>query len=100
MNIVRVNNGNVELRKDNGVLIRRIGHGNAIFADISGDQAYIVITTTRGDVELYKENGVELRVLILSDAVNARFTGEDIMINKKNGRTRIVGMNGSVKREF
>jgi hypothetical protein len=35
MNILRINNGKVELRKDNGSLIRIFGNGDAINEDIN-----------------------------------------------------------------
>jgi len=35
MNILKINSGKVELRKDSGALIRSIGNGDAIQADIN-----------------------------------------------------------------
>ena len=61
MNILKINNGKVELRKDNGALIRIIGNGDAINADINNDGSLILITTVRGKVELRKENGSFIR---------------------------------------
>jgi hypothetical protein len=37
MNILKINNGKVELRKDNGSFIRMIGNGDATNADINDD---------------------------------------------------------------
>jgi hypothetical protein len=57
MNILKINNGKVELRNDNGSLIRIIGNGDAVNADIDDDGTLILITTVRGKVELRKESG-------------------------------------------
>jgi hypothetical protein len=57
MNILKINNGKVELRNDNGSLIRIIGNGDAVNADINDDGTLILITTVRGKVELRKESG-------------------------------------------
>jgi len=48
MNILKINNGKVELRKDNGSLIRILGNGDAVNADINNDCSLILITTVRG----------------------------------------------------
>jgi hypothetical protein len=42
MNILKISNGKVELRKDNGALIRTIGNSDAINADISNDSSLIL----------------------------------------------------------
>lgn len=44
MNIVKLNKGKVELRKDNGTLIRSIGNGDAANADINNDGSLILVT--------------------------------------------------------
>ena len=49
MDIIKINNGRVELRKDNGTLIRTIGNGDAIQADINADGSLVLITTARGN---------------------------------------------------
>ena len=60
MNILKINNGKVELRKDSGALIRTIGNGDAIQADINTDGSLVLITTVRGKVELRNENWLNL----------------------------------------
>jgi len=42
--------GMVELRKDNGSLIRILGNGDAVDADINNDGSLILVTTVRGKV--------------------------------------------------
>ena len=63
MNILKINSGKVELRKDNGSLIRTIGNGDAIQADINTDGSLVLITTGRGKVELRKESGALIRTV-------------------------------------
>lgn len=57
MNLVTIKNGKVELRKSNGSLIRTMGSGDAISADINASGMLVVITTVKGKTELRKENG-------------------------------------------
>lgn len=61
MNILKISSGKVELRKDNGALIRIIGNGDAINARFSGKD--IVVSTNRGKTELRKENGSLIRII-------------------------------------
>ena len=61
MNILKINQGKVELRKDTGSLIRIIGNGGAVNADISNDGSLILVTTVKGIVELRKESGSLVR---------------------------------------
>jgi len=74
MNIIKINNGKVKLRKDNGSLIRNIGNGDAVSADINSDQSLVVITTVKGKVEIRKENGSLVRTIgnLSSSAIRTR----------------------------
>jgi len=71
MNIVKVSNGKVELRKDTGSLIRTIVTIGAIDEDINNNGSLILVTTSNGRVELRKESGSLLRTIVSSNAVNA-----------------------------
>lgn len=63
MNILKINSGKVELRKENGALIRIIGKGmQKKNSDISHDGSLIVVTTIEGKVELRKESGIFVRI--------------------------------------
>jgi hypothetical protein len=44
MNILKLNNGKVEIRKDTGSLVRTIGNGDAVFADFNAAQTLVLIT--------------------------------------------------------
>jgi hypothetical protein len=60
-NILQIKSGRVEIRKENGSLVRTIGNGDAVAADFNNDQSLLVITTVKGKVERRKENGSLIR---------------------------------------
>jgi hypothetical protein len=98
MNILQIKSGKVEIRKENGSLIRTIGHGDAIAANFNSDQSLVLITTVKGTVEIRKENGSLLRTIGHGDATNAQWYGNDIAINTTKGKTEIRKENGSLIR--
>jgi hypothetical protein len=98
MNILKINNGKVELRKDNGSLIRIIGNGDAVNADINDDGSLILITTVRGKVELRKENGSFIRSIGIGDATSAKFSGKDILVTTNKGKTELRKESGALIR--
>jgi len=98
MNILQIKNGKVEIRKDNGSLIRTIGFGDAVSADFNHDQSLVVITTIKGKVELRKENGSLIRTIVNSDATNARWHGADIAVTTNKGKTELRKESGSLIR--
>ena len=53
MNILKINNGKVELRKDRGSLIRTIGNGDAVNADINNNGSLKI----EGDFEIVDKAG-------------------------------------------
>ena len=98
MNILKINRGKVELRKDNGSLIRTIGNGDAISADINTDQSLVVITTVKGKVEVRKENGSLVRNVGNGDATNAKWYGNEVAVTTNKGKTELMKENGSLIR--
>ena len=96
MNIVKVANGKVELRKDNGTLIRTIGNGDAVAAFFNANQTLVVITTNKGKVEIRKDNGTLVRILVNGDATNAYWSGNEIVIQTNKGKTEIRKDNGTL----
>ena len=100
MNILKISGGKVELRKDNGSLIRTIVSSNAISADINTVQDKILITYLSGKVELRKENASLIRTIASSKAIDARFNGTDIAVRLSNGKTELRKENGSLIRTF
>lgn len=98
MNILQIKSGKVEIRKDNGSLIRTIGNGDAVYADFNGDQSLVVITTVKGKVEIRKDNGSLVRTIGNGDALNGRWYGSDIAIGTNKGKTELRKENGSLIR--
>ena len=95
MNILKIVNGKIEVRKDNGSLIRTFSvtsGDTAVNADFNGNQSLIAITTAKGKVELRKENGSLVRYITVtsgSTAVNVRWNGSDLAITTNKGKTEI-----------
>jgi uncharacterized cupin superfamily protein len=85
MNLLKISSGKVELRKDSGSLIRTIGNGDAVQADINSDGSMVLITTVRGKVELRKESGSPIRTMGSGDATSAKFSGNDILVTTSIG---------------
>jgi len=98
MNILQIKNGKVDIRKDNGSLVRTIGSGDAIAADFNGDQSLVVITTIKGKVEIHKENGSLVRTIGNGDATNTRWYGSDIAVTTNKGKTELRKESGSLIR--
>ncbi len=87
MNILQIKSGKVEIRKDNGSLVRTIGNGDAVSADFNSDQSLVLITTIKGKVEIRKDNGTLARTIGNGDATNARWHGSDIAITTTKVKT-------------
>jgi len=98
MNILIVKSCKVEVRKDNGSLIRTIGNGDAVAAEFNSEQSLVLLTTIKGKVELRKENGSLVRTLGNGDATNARWMGGDVAITTNKGKTELRKENGSLIR--
>lgn len=98
MNILQIKSGKIEIRKDNGSLVRTIGNGDAVSADFNSDQSLVAITTVKGKVEIRKENGSLVRTIGNGDATNARWHVSDIAITTTKGKTELRKENGSLIR--
>lgn len=95
MNILKINSGKVELRKDSGSLIRTIGNGDAVYADMNQDGSLILITTVRGRVELRRESGSFIRTIVYGDATSAKFSEKDILVTTNIGKTELRKESGA-----
>jgi hypothetical protein len=98
LNILKINKGKVELPKDNGSLIRTIGNGDAVDADINRDGSLVLIITVRGKVELRKDNGSLIRTMGNGDATSAKFSGNDILITTSKAKTELRKESGAIIR--
>jgi len=61
MNILKLENGKLELRKDNGSFIRTITSDGGKSGKFNGED--LLISLTNGKTELRKENGSFIRTL-------------------------------------
>jgi hypothetical protein len=98
MNILQIKNGKVDIRKNNGSLVRTIGNGDAVAADFNDNQTLVVITTIKGKVEIRKENGALVRTIGNGDATNAKWYGSDIAVTTNKGKTELRKESGSLIR--
>jgi flagellar hook assembly protein FlgD len=95
MNIIQIKGGKIEIRKDNGALVRTIG-SDAVSATFNDDQSLVVITTSKGKVEIRKENGALVRTIGSGNAASAKWHGSDIAISTYKGKTEIRKENGAL----
>lgn len=86
MNILKITNGKLELRKPRDSLIRTIQSSGVSNADINNAGTLIVITNDKGQVILRKESGSLIRTICTSNCTNAKFSGNDIIVTKSNGK--------------
>jgi hypothetical protein len=61
MNILTLENGKVELRKENGSLVRTIVSSHAVGCKWNGEN--IAVNTDKGKTEIRKENGSLIRTI-------------------------------------
>jgi hypothetical protein len=92
--IAKIVNSKVELRKENGVLIRTIPITGAVEVDLSQDEEQLLVTLASGKVELRKVNGILIRTLVNSNAFGARFHGNDVLVKTNSGRMELRKLNG------
>lgn len=98
MNILKLVNGKLELRKDNGSLIRTLVSSGVIDANLNADATLIIITTDKGKIELRKESGSLVRTITSSGGKSAKFSGADLLITLSNGKTELRKESGSLIR--
>ncbi len=79
-----------------GNLGRRISE-NVVYGTFDDKTSTFLVTKMDGKVELRDTNG-NLRRVVSSDTIEARYSGIEIIIRKKDGRTCIIDQMGNVKR--
>ncbi|MDD3286800.1 MAG: hypothetical protein PHI14_04810 [Bacteroidales bacterium] len=100
MYITQIKNGKVEIRKISGSLVRTIGNGDAVSADLNSDQSLVVITTIKGKVEIRKINGSLVRTIGNGNAIDAKWYNNEIAISTDKGKTELRKESGSLRRTF
>jgi len=86
------------MRSTSGSLIRVVGNGDAVNAELSRDGKLVLITTNQGKVEIRQETGSLIRTIGNGDAVNAKFHENDIMVYTKSGKMELRKDHGSLIR--
>ena len=79
-----------------GNLGRRISE-NVAFGTFNESTSTFLVTKTDGKVELKDMNGTVRRV-VSNDGLEARFSGDDIIVRRKDGKTCVVDIYGNVQR--
>lgn len=82
---VKVVNGRVELRKNNGILIRVVGYSNALHADLHPMQNMILIVTETGKLEIRCLEGSVIKEILPSGVKYAKFKNDIIEIQSVKG---------------
>lgn len=82
---VKVVNGRVELRKDNGILVRVVGYSNAIYAELNSSKDVVLIITETGRLELRCLEGKMMKEVLPAGAKSAKFKNDKIIVNTANG---------------
>ena len=85
MYITQIKNGKVEIRKISGSLVRTIGNGDAVSADLNSDQSLVVVTTIKGKVEIRKISGSLVRTIGNGNAIDAKWYNDEIAISTDRG---------------
>lgn len=79
-----------------GNLGRRISE-SVVYGTFDDSTSTFLVTKIDGKVELRDTNG-NLKRIISNDSIEARFSGGDIILRKKDGRTCITDQVGNIKR--
>ena len=79
-----------------GNIGRRIAE-NVGFGTFDDDTSTFLVTRLNGKVDLFDTNGNHKRTLI-NDSTEARFSGNEIVVRKNDGRTCIIDRVGNLKR--
>ncbi len=98
MNILKLVNGKLELRKDSGSLVRTLASSGVIDADLNNSGTLVLITTDKGKIELRKESGSLIRTITSSGGKSGKFSGENLVISLTNGKTELRKESGSLIR--
>ena len=84
---VKVVNGRVELRHNNGILIRVVGYSNAIHAELHPVKKIVLIITENGKLELRCLEGRLIKEILPFGVKDAKFKNDIIEILSVKGHT-------------
>lgn len=89
---VRVVNGRVELRKDNGILVRVVGYSNAIHAEFHPTKFLLLILSETGKVELRTLEGNVIKEIATSGIKHAFFQNEKVIMTNARGDSKEISL--------
>jgi hypothetical protein len=89
MNYLKTSNGRVELRQNDGSLIRNIGSDDSNCASMRQEDYMILITTKDGSVKMYSEKGKIVNLIKKGGATSATFIDNHILIFTNEGRIEL-----------
>jgi hypothetical protein len=91
---VKVVNGRVELRKDNGVLIRVVGYSNALYAELHYSNNMLLILSETGKLELRTPEGNIIKEIADSGIKKANFDRDKIVLSTDKSGVIELSLNG------
>jgi len=87
---IRVVSGRVELRKENGVLIRVIGYSNAVHAEFNDSKNMLLILSETGKVEVRTVEGNLISELAPAGIKHAEFSRNSIILSNHSGESKVI----------
>jgi len=91
---VKVVNGRVELRKNNGILLRVVGYSNAIHAELHPSKNILLILSETGKVELRTPEGKVIKEIAASGIKQASFENEKVIMSTLRGDSKEFSLVG------
>jgi hypothetical protein len=84
---VKVVNGRVELRRNNGILVGVVGYSNAMHAELHPTKNILLIISETGKLELRCFEGRLIKEILPSGVKDAKFKNDIIEIQSVKGHT-------------
>lgn len=87
---INVVNGRVEIRQENGVLIRVVGYSNAMHAEFNDSKNMLLILSDTGKVEVRNVEGNLISELASGGIIHAAFLSNSIVLSNKKGESKVI----------
>lgn len=97
MPFVKISNSSVELIDDKDFRVIRTITTSAVSADRSQHSGKSLVVHSDGRVILYDDDARQVRT-ITTDGSSGIFSGDDLIIRKRNGKTEVWGADGRLIR--
>lgn len=92
MKTLELKNGFVEVQEA-GKLIKTLGNGSVISADLNHEETLVLMTYQKGLVEVRAVEGKHISNIGNGDAINAKWLGNHVTVINEKGRADIRKMN-------